>query len=78
MQIPVSSRNCANHAACFASCGTVGVDVTYLANIWAGDEPTIAAAEAKNYIFPSASTFWDQDAPGRKLVRGLPRRWSES
>jgi hypothetical protein len=25
------------------SCGTVGVDVTYLANIWAGDEPTIAA-----------------------------------
>ena len=56
------------------SCGTVGVDVTYLANIWAGDEPTIAAAEAKNYIFPSASTFWDQDAPGMKLVRQIAEK----
>ena len=53
------------------SCDTVGLNVTYLANIWAGDEPTIAAAEAKNYIFPSATPFWDQDAPGMKLVRQI-------
>ena len=46
------------------SCDTVGLNVTYLANIWAGDKSTIAAAEAKNYIFPSATPFWDQDAPG--------------
>src|SRR5882757_9626890 len=53
------------------SCDTVGLNVTYLANIWAGDEPTIAAAEAKNYIFPSATPFWDQDASGMKLVRQI-------
>ena len=53
------------------SCDTVGLNVTYLANIWAGDEPRIAAAEAKNYMFPSAAPFWDQDAPGMKLVRQI-------
>jgi branched-chain amino acid transport system substrate-binding protein len=53
------------------SCSTVGVDVTYLANIWAGDYLTVGAAEAKNYIFPSASPFWDQEAPGMKLVRAI-------
>jgi branched-chain amino acid transport system substrate-binding protein len=52
------------------SCDTVGLNVTYLANIWAGDEPTIAAAEAKNYIFPSATPFrHEARAPDRRKER---------
>ncbi|GAB4347842.1 MAG: ABC transporter substrate-binding protein [Oricola sp.] len=54
-----------------ASCGTVGTDVTYMANIWGGDYKTIEAANAQNYIFPSASPFWGAEAPGMELVRKI-------
>jgi branched-chain amino acid transport system substrate-binding protein len=53
------------------SCATVGTDVQFMANIWGGDYLTIKAAEAKNYVFPSASPFWDADAPGMELVREI-------
>lgn len=54
-----------------ASCGTVGTDVTYMANIWGGDYKTIEAANAQNYIFPSASPFWGAEAPGMELVKKI-------
>ncbi|WP_020593933.1 ABC transporter substrate-binding protein [Kiloniella laminariae] len=50
------------------SCNTVGADVTYMGNIWAGDYLTIEAAEAKDYVFPTATPFWDAYAPGMDLV----------
>lgn len=53
------------------SCKTVGTDVQYMANIWGGDYKTIAAAEAVDYIFPSASPFWGADVPGMKLVYAI-------
>ncbi len=53
------------------SCKTVGVDTTYMGNVWAGDHLTIRAAEAENYVFPSASPFWDSEAEGMKLVREI-------
>ncbi|MBL4646316.1 MAG: ABC transporter substrate-binding protein [Rhizobiales bacterium] len=53
------------------SCGTVGTDVTYMANIWGGDYKTIEASGAQGYIFPSASPFWGSDAPGMALVNKI-------
>lgn len=54
-----------------ASCRTVGTEVTYMANIWGGDYKTIEAANAQNYIFPSASPFWGADVPGMDLVEKI-------
>lgn len=56
------------------SCEAVGTEVTYLGNIWSGDWKTIEAAQAKNYIFVSASPAWTDDAPGMKLVHEI---WKE-
>lgn len=53
------------------SCKTVGADVTYMANIWGGDYLTIAASGAVDYMFPTASPFWEADAPGMDLVRKM-------
>ena len=53
------------------SCKTVGTDVQYMANIWGGDYKTIEAAEAVDYIFPSASPFWGADVSGMKLVNAI-------
>ncbi len=50
------------------SCKTVGADVTYMGNVWAGDHLTIKAAEAQDYIFPTATPFWDAHADGMDLV----------
>ncbi|WP_120495910.1 ABC transporter substrate-binding protein [Kiloniella sp. EL199] len=50
------------------SCNTVGADVTYMGNVWAGDYLTIQAAEAKDYVFPTATPFWDAAADGMALV----------
>lgn len=50
------------------SCDTVGTDVIYMANIWGGDYKIIESSQTQNYIFPSASPFWGQDAPGMKTV----------
>ena len=53
------------------SCGTVGVEATYMGNIWAGDYLTIEASEAQGYVFPSASPFWDATGAGMDLVRKI-------
>jgi hypothetical protein len=53
------------------SCDTVGLNVTYLANIWAGDEPNDRCGRSQELHLPSATPFWDQDAPGMKLVRQI-------
>ena len=57
--------------ALLKSCGTVGADVTYMGNIWAGDYKTLEAAEAQDYIFPSATPFFDADVPGMELVKKI-------
>lgn len=54
-----------------SSCATVGTDVTYMANIWGGDYKTILAANAQDYIFPSASPFWGSSEPGMELVEAI-------
>lgn len=54
-----------------SSCKTVGTDVTYMANIWGGDYKTIVAADAQDYVFPSASPFWGADVPGMALVNKI-------
>jgi branched-chain amino acid transport system substrate-binding protein len=54
-----------------SSCGTVGTDVTYMANIWGGDYKTVEAANAQDYVFPTASPFWGADAPGMALVEDI-------
>ena len=53
------------------SCDTVGTDVTYMANIWGGGYKTIEATQTQGYIFPSASPFWEQEAPGMETVREI-------
>ncbi|MCI4664742.1 MAG: ABC transporter substrate-binding protein [Neomegalonema sp.] len=53
------------------SCRTVGVEATYMGNPWAGDYLTIMAAEAKGFVFPSSTPFYEQDAPGMALVRKI-------
>lgn len=53
------------------SCKTVGTDVSYMTNIWGADYKTIAASEAVDYIFPSASPFWGADVEGMKLVNAI-------
>ena len=54
------------------SCATVGTTAKFIANIWAGDKLTLeAAGDGANYHFVAASPFWDDDAPGMKLVRDI-------
>ena len=53
------------------SCGTVGVEATYMGNPWAGDYQTVEAAEAQGLIFPSSTPFYDADVPGMALVRTI-------
>jgi branched-chain amino acid transport system substrate-binding protein len=53
------------------SCQTVGLDVTYMGNVWAGDELTVQAAEAKNLIFPSSTPFFGADVPGMATVKKI-------
>jgi len=57
------------------SCGTVGTDVQFMANIWGGDRLTIQAAgdAAKDYVFVAASSFYGADVPGMKLVEAVSR-----
>lgn len=53
------------------SCGTVGVDATYMGNPWAGDYLTIEAAEAESFIFPSSTPFYGADVPGMATVEAI-------
>ena len=55
------------------SCGTVGVDPTWLANIWAGDYETLKTiGDVDNYVFPVMTSFWtDEGVPGMDLVRKI-------
>ncbi|MGB0681149.1 MAG: ABC transporter substrate-binding protein [Magnetovibrionaceae bacterium] len=55
------------------SCDTVGTDVQFMGNTWAGDRLTMkAAGEAANgYAFVASTAFWEDDAPGMELVRKI-------
>ncbi len=53
------------------SCGTVGVEATYMGNPWAGDYLTIEAAEAQDLIFPSSTPFYGQDVPGMATIEAI-------
>lgn len=53
------------------SCGTVGVDVNYMGNVWAGDYKTVESSEAKEIIFPSSTPFYGQDVPGMETVKAI-------
>ncbi|WP_426414618.1 ABC transporter substrate-binding protein [Aestuariirhabdus sp. LZHN29] len=57
------------------SCGTVGTDVQFMSNIWGGDKPIFEAAGAgvKDYIFPAMTPFWEDTAPGMKMVREISK-----
>ncbi|MGF1525315.1 MAG: ABC transporter substrate-binding protein [Candidatus Competibacterales bacterium] len=57
--------------ALLKSCQTVGATPVFMANIWGGDYRTIEAAGAKDYVFPTATPFWDSEAPGMALVRQI-------
>ncbi|MBY5921722.1 ABC transporter substrate-binding protein [Ferrimonas balearica] len=55
------------------SCNTVGTEVQFMANIWGGDRQVFEAAGdgIKDYIFPTMTPFWDDPAPGMKLVKAV-------
>ncbi|MBF0391118.1 MAG: ABC transporter substrate-binding protein [Alphaproteobacteria bacterium] len=57
------------------SCDTVGLGAQFMTNIWGADRFTIEAAgdSAKNIIFPAATAFWTDDAPGLALVREVSK-----
>ncbi|MBA6340900.1 ABC transporter substrate-binding protein [Colwellia sp. MB02u-10] len=62
------------------SCNTVGTDIQFMSNIWGGDKNIFAAAGEgiKDYIFPTMTPFWNDDAPGMKLVREISKQSDES
>lgn len=54
------------------SCAAVGTTTKFVANIWAGDRLTLeAAGDGAEYHFVAATPFWEDDAPGMKLVREI-------
>lgn len=56
-------------ASFLKSCAAVESEVKFIANIWAGDKPTMeAAGDGVEYYFVSATPFWGDRAPGMKLV----------
>ena len=62
------------------SCNTVGVDIQFMSNIWGGDKDLFNAAGdgIKDYIFPTMTPFWGDDAPGMKLVREISKMSDKS
>ncbi len=62
------------------SCNTVGVDIQFMSNIWGGDKALFNAAGdgIKDYVFPTMTPFWGDDAPGMKLVREISKMSDES
>ncbi|OUR78222.1 branched-chain amino acid ABC transporter substrate-binding protein [Colwellia psychrerythraea] len=52
------------------SCNTVGTDIQLMTNIWGADKNFFNAGGSglKNYVFPTMTPFWGDDAPGMKLV----------
>lgn len=57
------------------SCNTVGTDIQFMSNIWGGDKKVFEAAGEgiKDYIFPTMTPFWSDEAPGMKLVREVSK-----
>ncbi|MDP2697334.1 ABC transporter substrate-binding protein [Thalassospira sp.] len=57
------------------SCGTVGTELKWLANIWAGDYETLKTiGDVENYVFPAMTSFWtDEGVPGMDLVREISK-----
>lgn len=56
------------------SCAAVGTsaETKFLANIWAGDQKVLEeAGDGAEYHFVAATPFWNDDAPGMKLVREI-------
>ncbi len=54
------------------SCAAVGTETKFVANIWAGDRPTLeSAGDGAAYNFVAASAFWGDDVPGMGLVREI-------
>jgi branched-chain amino acid transport system substrate-binding protein len=55
------------------SCKTVGTDVKFMSNIWGGDRLTLDAMgdDGEGYVFVAANAFWNDDAPGLKLVKEI-------
>lgn len=54
------------------SCATVGAEVKFIANIWGGGRNTLeAAGDGAAFNFVAATPFWDDDAPGMRLVRQI-------
>ena len=62
------------------SCKTVGTDIQFMSNIWAGDKKTFTAIgkDLKNYVFPAMTPFWNDQAPGMKLVREISKMSDKS
>ena len=62
--------------ALLKSCNTVGVQTQWMSNIWAGDKKTLEAigTNAKDYVFPAASSFWTDNHPGSKLLKKISRQ----
>jgi branched-chain amino acid transport system substrate-binding protein len=57
------------------SCKTVGTDIQFMSNIWGGDKEIFKAigSGVKNYIFPTMTPFWTDDAIGMELVRKISK-----
>lgn len=57
------------------SCKTVGTDIQFMSNIWGGDKEIFKAigSGVKNYIFPTMTPFWTDDAKGMELVRKISK-----
>ncbi len=62
------------------SCNTVGTDIQFMSNIWGGDKKVFEAAGEgiKDYIFPTMTPFWNDDASGMKLVREISKMSDKS
>jgi len=62
------------------SCNTVGTELQLMTNIWGADQNFFDAAGSglHNYIFPTMTPFWTDDAPGMKLVREISKMSDKS
>jgi branched-chain amino acid transport system substrate-binding protein len=62
------------------SCNTVGTDIQFMSNIWGGDKKVFEAAGEgiKDYIFPTMTPVWSDEAPGMKLVHEISKMSDKS
>jgi branched-chain amino acid transport system substrate-binding protein len=57
------------------SCGTVGANPQFLANVWGWDENSIKAAQESGdgVAVPLGAPSWKSDAPGMTMVRAISK-----